>query len=93
MRNFFVAMFDSDDSSIDMHLVAGFLMILAFIAMAIWTVVHGNPFDPRGYGEGAVGVFGGVGAGGWAAGKQRRDQAAASAQAQPQPGAPNAGNA
>jgi len=42
---------------------------LAFIGLAIWSVIHGKEFDPQSYGLGYGGLLSGGGAGIWAKGK------------------------
>jgi hypothetical protein len=68
-------LFDSDDRTLDLHLVSSAVAFAVFIVMTCWMVwARGKDFDPQTYGVGALALLGGGGMAAAGAGLGRRAQ-------------------
>ena len=71
MVRFFRAMFDANDTSVDVCDVAGITIISAHLAMAMTSLLRGNPVDLQGFGVGGAALVAAISGAGWMRGKQR----------------------
>lgn len=65
---------DGSDHTAEMHLVLTAFVVVGFVALAVYSVWHGQAFDPAAYGTGAGATFAGTGAAAWGTGLQRKNQ-------------------
>ena len=69
------AMLDSNDKSVEFHVVVSLAVLVSYMVFTIHNFVFKYTFDVAGYGTGAGMIIGAIGATAWTAGMQRRDQA------------------
>lgn len=74
MAKFLAALFNSNNRTVEGHLVFSFMAVIALIVLAGWHVIalH-NPFDASSFGQGVGATLAGTGAAAWGQGKQNKD--------------------
>ena len=65
---------NANDSSLELHDVAGLALVLAFVGLSVFSTLHDPAahFDPQAFGTGGAALIAGIGGAGWLKGRLRQ---------------------